>query len=303
MDCAVLCHVRARVVVSASVTGPERAAARRARLGMGAAAVGGMRPALLLSLLGATVVAACGGSSGSGVLGPPSNEDADPGDASTRETRSPLCPTSKPEGGTGCPSVGLTCRFPSACASPILATCSAAGTWGVAIPDCATQCPSAKPAAASSCPVAKLACDYGEDPRPWCRDRASCFSADGGSSGTWSISKTANAIGAIDCKNPQVCPASAPLTDDRCTAWALCTFGGQSCACEDRNAGCGACETTNFRWTCTPLPPAPCPTTLPNLGTACAVDGSTCNYGKCGTASAASFTCTSGAWITGPPCR
>ncbi len=214
---------------------------------------------------------------------------------------SPLCPAAKPEGGTGCPSVGLLCHYASGCAVPSKATCSAAGTWGVSIPDCATQCPSTLPAPSSTCSVPTLECQYGTDARPWCRDRAACTLTSTATKETvWIVGKDESiyANGAGCSEAAPACPGAAPNTDDPCSEPNLCAYqaNGVSCTCYDRNAGCGACDATNYRWTCAPLPPAPCPSTPPNVGSACAPEGTSCKYGKCGTLAAATVTCASGAW-------
>lgn len=266
----------------------------------------------------AALVAACsGGDAEIGSSGPidggaPPNDAASSVDGSVTPdpaNNSPLCPSAKPAGGTGCPSVDLVCYYASGCAVPSKATCSGAGTWGVSIPDCATQCPSTVPVAASKCSVPRLECEYGADARPWCRDRAACTLTSTATNETvWNVGKdnSVYSTGAGCTGAAPACPAASPSTDDACTEPNLCTYqtNGVSCVCYDRNAGCGACETTNFRWTCAPLPAAPCPSTPPNVGTACVSDGVSCTYGKCGTLAARTVTCGVGAWKRSTePCK
>jgi hypothetical protein len=190
---------------------------------------------------------------------------------------------------------------------PSKASCSAAGTWGVSIPDCATQCPSTIPAGASTCAVPALECEYGNDSRPWCRDLARCtLTSTASKESLWNVGKQNGVYtNGGGCNTPApACPVAQPATDDTCTEPSYCTFAATSCVCYDRNAGCGACDNTNFRWTCSPLPAAPCPATPPSLGSACATDGASCQYGKCGALAATTVACASGAWKrSNAPCK
>src|SRR5436189_5496632 len=95
-----------------------------------------------ISIVSLIAMAACsGGGAEIGPGDPSSDGGVPPNDGSVSTdgnaspdpaNNSPLCPATKPEGGTGCPSVNLVCHYASGCAVPNKATCSAAGTWGVA---------------------------------------------------------------------------------------------------------------------------------------------------------------------------
>jgi hypothetical protein len=54
---------------------------------------------------------------------------------------------------------------------------------------------------------------------------------------------------------------------------------------------CGAIVGTNWTWNCF-LPMAPCPTLVPNAGTACTTEGAGCAYENC----KLETTCGSGVW-------
>jgi len=221
-----------------------------------------------------------------------------------------LCPTSEPTPGTSCPSVGLACRYPSSCAVPKVATCSAGGTWGSSLPDCALHCPSSLPESGADCAVPRLECEYGADPRPGCRERAVCTESGSPSPTTkkWATTKPT-------CAAQKTCPAGAPSSGDACTEMAgahggaffdvaVCAYPATACGCYDTLAGCGACEGSNFRWRCTAIPAAPCPPIRANLGAACPQEGLTCDYGTCDKGTFERVACSDGAWLRQPnTCR
>jgi hypothetical protein len=158
-------------------------------------------------------------------------------------------------------------------------------------------CPTAKAACPSdisqivSWPCTEgLTCEYGTDPRPSCRDTATC------KDGVWAGS-------APSCVSlPKVtCPATRDAAAGQTcpTNGAYCTYDDLSCTCSNCpiSSGGGAivCSTA-LAWQCaTPNPDPTCPAGIPRLGSACTTEAQTCTYG-CGTANAR--VCKQGAWYS-----
>jgi hypothetical protein len=154
-----------------------------------------------------------------------------------------------------------------------------------------SACPDAAPNDQDNCTVgANVVCEFGNDPRPACRIRATCVYSNGDTFHTWQV---------VQVSDPSCtpatgsCPASQPQSCTTCSAPAACAFGSQTCICRDPNAPC------NQAWSCSAKPASPCPTYSPNLGTAC-TGTATCDYGVCsklnGDADARRVTCSGGIW-------
>jgi hypothetical protein len=159
------------------------------------------------------------------------------------------------------------------------------------------DCPSAPPANGASCSMAGERCTYGDDPRAQCRDGFLC------EGGAWM--ETPPATGGA-CVAASQCPGEEPAPKATCTDAQMgeaCAFGdGAQCVCASCPPFGPACMPMNPPgWFCRPGPMDPkCPTTIPNAGTSCAVEGQSCNYpGGCGVEAS----CKGGAWIWQPdPC-
>lgn len=202
------------------------------------------------------------------------------------------CPTGQPGSGTACSIEGMRCDYASGCPTPTIATC-ASGKWSVAIPDCPAPvavCPALLPTANTACPRVGLECAYGDDPRPQCRQHATC-------SGTgWQLP-----IGVCPPMPTTTCPATAAdAANKSCSAeGAYCSYpSGAICGC----GGClgGPCS-TNKTWHCDAPPAnAACPRALPNLGTACTTPSLDCMYGSCSAGNIADRKCEGGVWIDQP---
>lgn len=111
-----------------------------------------------------------------------------------------------------------------------------------------------------------------------------------------------NATDSWNCVGPIACPATAPMTGDKCTASGggavnnQCDFGSTHCTCQATTIGGGG-----DAWDC--VTPLECPATSPKTGDACTVVAggtvnNTCSYGSsrctCAAATrggAASWTC------------
>jgi hypothetical protein len=220
--------------------------------------------------------------------------DATPGDGATdgQGLDAAGCPSGAPGLGATCSTEGLQCQYPSGCPTPTLAKC-AGGKWSVAIPDCPVPvpvCPATLPTMNTDCPRVGLECAYGDDPRPQCRQHATC------SGMGWQLP-----IGGCPPLPTTTCPATAAdAANKSCnTEGAYCSYpSGVVCGC----GGClgGPCS-TNKTWHCDAPPAnAACPRTLPNLGTACTTPSLDCMYGSCSAGDIADRKCEGGVWIDQP---
>jgi hypothetical protein len=96
-------------------------------------------------------------------------------------------------------------------------------------------------------------------------------------------------ISAPPCSAPPVCPAADPNG-------MTCADDGETCGYSSGACTCYACIipcTQPTTWHCRVLDPS-CPTSVPNLGTAC-IGTTICDYGGC-TGSWA-VECSSGMWV------
>ncbi len=156
-------------------------------------------------------------------------------------------------------------------------------------------CPAVEPAQGLSC-VGTIDCAYSDSVRPDCRDRWSCRS------GQW-------AVATPPCPQapPGYCPSGQPSPSTSCTpmtdpsARAECEYPGNifcQCVCPNSgaNAGCAATE----QWVCWAPPAiAGCPSVVPNLGTACTVQGTQCTYGDPCNVGGVAVYCQAGIWQVG----
>ena len=161
-------------------------------------------------------------------------------------------------------------------------------------------CPTEVPSAGEACSLG-LDCSYGSSVRPDCRLRWSCpASADGGPSVWRDVS--------MPCPQapPGYCPTAQPDASS-CIPMinpnerASCEYPGSvicQCACPTSGPQLG-CATTES-WVCYEPPvTSGCPSIVPNLGTACSVQGTQCLYGDpCNVGGLAVF-CRAGVWVVG----
>ena len=139
-----------------------------------------------------------------------------------------------------------------------------------------------------------LTCEFGTDPRPSCRDKATC------TNGTWTTTI------------PELCsplpPVTCPATRDAAagqscpTDGAYCAYSGLNCACTNCTNGPVASCSGALTWHCdAPNADPACPAAMPLLGTSCSSSGQSCTY-ACGSTGAR--LCKQGAWYaaSGGPC-
>jgi hypothetical protein len=161
------------------------------------------------------------------------------------------------------------------------------------------------PTSTSACPAtiaqiktwpctAGLTCEYGTDPRPACRESATC------TNGSWVVTTPA------PCAVLPVvtCPATREAAAGQaCTAsGAYCTYGDLSCQCTNCTTGPVDSCAGDPTWHCAaPNADATCPAGIPLLGSACTTANQTCSY-SCGAGGAR--LCKGGAWYSasGGPC-
>ncbi len=207
------------------------------------------------------------------------------------------CPSTRPVG--ACSSEGKSCEYPSGCAVPpsIPCVCSS-GQWKCNLADCTdaslpppSKCPADPPLGACSEPG--LECTYGDDPRFWCRELATC------TNGAWSVlmpkcvGTGPNCPADSHAPPPNLCQGSGTV---------YCVYElGVACDCElgDLQPDGGP----EYQWTCMQPPGEDCPDLAPNAGQGCTLAaGKQCSYGfPC---MAVIMECAEQFWkaTPGPPC-
>ncbi|MBI5537286.1 MAG: hypothetical protein HY898_31480 [Deltaproteobacteria bacterium] len=157
-------------------------------------------------------------------------------------------------------------------------------------------CP-AQPPTGSSCSQQGLQCEWGNDIRIECRQKATC------SGGAWQMPPVPNCP-PLPGAGVMGCPSDMGVSGTACAGLegTICNmeqFGaGAMCVCDPCTGG-GPC-TSYGRWSCL-QPPAGCPTVAPELGQSCSPAGQLCVYGVCGTKTSAGRACKAGgAWVDEP---
>jgi hypothetical protein len=149
----------------------------------------------------------------------------------------------------------------------------------------ADGCPTSPPQGAGDC-AAGLICEYGDDPRDYCRVRWSCIE------GHWSERHPG-------CPALQVaaCGATRAEVDGQ-----PCTTEGTWCTPEGTACQCTNCDTFHpsmcngpLTWHCEAATTG-CPAGVPNVGTPCSPSAQQCIY-RCG--ADGSRTCAGGSWAAG----
>ena len=148
------------------------------------------------------------------------------------------------------------------------------------------SCPAEIPGPMQACSREGLVCAFGDDPRVMCRPRSTC------TGGYWVASTEP-----CDPLPTVMCPASRAAADGMpCTPeGAYCSYEGLSCLCTTCPNPWPICmKLPDPVWACeAPNPDPACPAAIPNLGTACAMEGQMCTY-SCETNMAR--TCIGGVW-------
>lgn len=158
-------------------------------------------------------------------------------------------------------------------------------------------CPSAPPSHDALCTGFEgRTCEYGSDPRIYCRTSYTCVDMGAGGA-RWQDP------GGPDCPPPPVgdCPPTPTATGECKPDGLVCIYSeGAQCACSSCTGGpCGQIA----YWACSPPPPTYCPGQAPNVGQACSEEGVVCNYGSCSGGTVAKRICQDGVWVDEPvPC-
>jgi hypothetical protein len=157
-----------------------------------------------------------------------------------------------------------------------------------------SSCPEEEPNENDPCSLT-FDCSYGQSVRPDCRDRWTCRG------GTWTR------VGSCVDAAPGYCPAQQPMEASACTPIinpeqrAGCEYSGNTfcecpCPTSGPNIGCAPSE----QWMCYgPSSAVDCPSLIPNLGTACTVQGTQCIYGDPCNFGGAVVICVQSVWRTG----
>ncbi len=156
----------------------------------------------------------------------------------------------------------------------------------------AVSCPASLPAPATSCDDFLLECEYGSDPDLDCNTQAAC------QPGGWVITPA---------QMSPSCPTSAPgaggcpatyagvAVGTACGMTEIdCAYPQGMCACafpEGPVVGPGQ----DRKWFCE-QPAQGCPEPRPKLGTACATEQQSCDYGTCSIPGGNTLECLQGAW-------
>jgi hypothetical protein len=154
----------------------------------------------------------------------------------------------------------------------------------------AGPCPSQVPTDGASCTRADLACEFGDDPNPFCHTYARC------QQGQWHLD-------AMPTGCPSMKATSCPTTF-AAAAGAVCTEKGNwctwppgtTCECTDcREGPLGPVCTGNPTWHCAQTS-IDCPPAMPRSGTACSGTPMLCEYG----CEYGARRCTGGEWTAEP---
>jgi hypothetical protein len=154
-------------------------------------------------------------------------------------------------------------------------------------------CPAAAPHGGSSCDHDMLECEYGSALVPGCDTVATC------KSGLWAVEAPASGS-QCPVTRPSGCPASfaeASLAGHCEPLGTICDYPTGRCACTVGAGPIPIDASAAARWRC--QEPGPnCPKPRPPLGSACASDGLSCDYGSCTVPEGSAETCADGVWRT-----
>jgi hypothetical protein len=106
--------------------------------------------------------------------------------------------------------------------------------------------------------------------------------------------------------NPAACPMARPTVSTDCPANASCSYGDVVCACYPSRVFLpDGGSSTRQTWGCAPLPPAPCPRSVPPDRSPCDREGLRCNYDvrPCAAGNPQLHVCEGGVWrLHATPC-
>jgi hypothetical protein len=167
-------------------------------------------------------------------------------------------------------------------------------------PDSGARCPNDPPQDNTPCMTAGLRCEYGgTGPERLCSTMATCEEYD--AKLIWVIAP--RFVTCVETVSQNL-PACAPTFHAR-PSGAACPqqMPLGSCVYPEGMCGCFACAPTDGGraqdWHCERFPrPEGCPDTRPPIGSACANDGQTCEYGsRCRVLTVPRLTCKGGLWL------
>jgi hypothetical protein len=148
-------------------------------------------------------------------------------------------------------------------------------------------CPADPPASHAGC-SGSIVCEYGSDPDITCDTVATCVS------GTWDL----RAAPSTPCSTAAGagCPSSysALTQQSTCsTVGTACAYPEARCTCDTH---CGLVGRPESFWCCPDAPSneSGCPSPRPRVGSACATEGTVCDYGGC--TGNVTLSCTAGSW-------
>jgi hypothetical protein len=226
-------------------------------------AISGLSVGVLLSFL----AFACGGATGEpGTTGGTSSGGTGSGTASSGGT-----------GSSGSASGGTTGGSSSGASSGATGGSSSGGVVAV--------CPQVQPSPGDGCSSEGLLCEWGSNPVPGCDPQATC------TGGSWQF-----ATMGMQCSVGS--DPSCPATFADVPQGTSCTTNHATCDYPEGRCVCGyELPAINQTWQC--QQPAPgCPMPRPRLGTACAQEGQSCDYGSCTSVGGNIEQCTAGVWVT-----
>jgi hypothetical protein len=151
-----------------------------------------------------------------------------------------------------------------------------------------TPCPMAAPTAGLPCSVTALECEYGSDPSVACDTLVTCVSP------VWHLDH-GPATSGCNTTNSATCPvafADVPVGTS--------CAGGIGLSCDYPQARCD-CRVSpplaTLQWDCNTPDETGCPLPRPRIGSACSMDGESCDYGYC--SGGVTLLCSAGTWVTG----
>lgn len=149
------------------------------------------------------------------------------------------------------------------------------------------SCPAAVPASGAACIATGARCEYGGDPDPQCNVLRECSAT-----GAWTARSEGPSCPTPPASSDARCPRSYGASDVCGALGTRCGYPEGRCACVDTQVDAG----TSRRWACDAPTSTSCPRPRPRLGTSCAREGQTCNYGACVLDGGVQIVCQESTW-------
>jgi hypothetical protein len=151
-----------------------------------------------------------------------------------------------------------------------------------------TGCPVSPPTAGLPCSVNALECEYGSDPSAACNTLFTCESP------VWKLDHGPATTG-CNTTNSATCPMTfADVPIGMSCAGSI----GLSCDYAQARCDCGVSPPlATPQWNCDTPDETGCPLPRPRIGSACSMDGQSCDYGYC--SGGVTLLCSAGTWVTG----